>query len=134
MKVHQTELFRLVLNSAGCYFASKFAAQVIDLLGLTKIPPKHILKRRAKNATSKGCTTGALAALAKGNDHEEIERVVQDMVVVCQMDRQLVYSVLIKAGCIFHVAMLVKQHAYKDTSLTVRAYCPFWMLMKQWDI
>ena len=75
-----------------------------------------------------------LAALAKGNEHEEIERVVQDMVVVCQMDRQLVYSVLIKAGCIFHGAMLLKQHAYKDTSLTVRAYCPFWMLMKQWDI
>ncbi|KAF7096232.1 hypothetical protein CFC21_098212 [Triticum aestivum] len=59
-----------------------------------------------------------LAALAKGNEHEEIERVVQDMVVVCQMDRQLVYSVLIKAGCIFHGAMLLKQHAYKDTSLT----------------
>lgn len=50
-----------------------------------------------------------LAALAKGNEHEEIEGVMQDMVVVCQMDRQLVYSVLIKAGCIFQGAMLLKQ-------------------------
>ncbi|XP_037457682.1 pentatricopeptide repeat-containing protein At3g18110, chloroplastic-like [Triticum dicoccoides] len=50
-----------------------------------------------------------LVALAKGNKHEEIEGVVQDMEVVCQMDRQLVYSVLIKAGCISQGAKLLKK-------------------------
>lgn len=50
-----------------------------------------------------------LAALAKGNEYEEIEGVIQDMEVVCQMNPQLIPSILIKAGCISQGAKLLKK-------------------------
>lgn len=50
-----------------------------------------------------------LAALAKGNEYDEIEAVVQDMEVVCQMNPQLVSSILIKAECISQGAKLLKK-------------------------
>jgi pentatricopeptide repeat protein len=50
-----------------------------------------------------------LSALAKGNEYEEIEGVMQDMEIVCQMNPQLVYSILIKAECISQGAKLLKK-------------------------
>uniref|UniRef100_A0ACD5XY28 Uncharacterized protein n=1 Tax=Avena sativa TaxID=4498 RepID=A0ACD5XY28_AVESA len=50
-----------------------------------------------------------LCALAKANEYEEIEGIIQDMEVVCQMNPQLVYSTLIKAECISQGATLLKK-------------------------
>ncbi|XP_062233384.1 pentatricopeptide repeat-containing protein At3g18110, chloroplastic isoform X2 [Phragmites australis] len=50
-----------------------------------------------------------LAALAKGDKCEEIELVIQDMELVCQMNPQIISTMLIKVGCISQGTKLLKK-------------------------
>ncbi|KAL6606005.1 hypothetical protein ACP70R_041658 [Stipagrostis hirtigluma subsp. patula] len=50
-----------------------------------------------------------LAALAKADQCKEIEEVIQDMQLVCQMNPQIISIILIKAGCISQGTELLKK-------------------------
>ncbi|KAL6861870.1 hypothetical protein ACP4OV_017570 [Aristida adscensionis] len=77
-----------------------------------------------------------LTALAKGGRHEEIEEVIQDMQLVCQMDPQIISTILLKAGCISQGTKLLKKaciEGYKPDDKSLLSIMDAYITMEKHD-